>query len=146
MLKKKAQQDEEKRTKQRKTLLDMYGGEEHMKAAPVKQSMVTENEKYIEYDKDGGIKGAPKIKPKSKYKGGSIRFSIHPVFLSLRLSIRRSELAFSKVSLRKSVLFFSGSRRLPLPLFLNWTIYDYKSLKPQCPMSTLIIYERTPPS
>jgi pre-mRNA-processing factor SLU7 len=68
MLKKKTEAAETKRNAQRKALLDMYGGDEHLKAAPLKNSMVTESERYIEYDKDGTIKGAPKIKPISKYK------------------------------------------------------------------------------
>jgi pre-mRNA-processing factor SLU7 len=66
-LKKQTQETEQKRSAQRKALLEKYGGEEHLKAAPLKDTLVTESERYVEYDEDGGIKGAPKTKPKSKY-------------------------------------------------------------------------------
>ncbi len=47
--------------------VEKYGGTEHLQAAPTKDLLVTESERFVEYDETGGIKGAPKIKPKSKY-------------------------------------------------------------------------------
>jgi pre-mRNA-processing factor SLU7 len=67
-MKKQTQEADEKKTAQRKALLEKYGGEEHLKATPSKNMLVSESERYIEYDEHGGIKGAPKTKPKSKYK------------------------------------------------------------------------------
>jgi pre-mRNA-processing factor SLU7 len=67
-IKKQTKEAEEKRQAQRKALLERYGGEEHLNQAPLKDVLVTESEKYIEYDEDGTIKGALKTKPKSKYK------------------------------------------------------------------------------
>jgi pre-mRNA-processing factor SLU7 len=67
LLKKQTQETENNRATKRKALLEKYGGEEHLKVAPLKDTLVTESERYIEYDEDGGIKGAPKTKPRSKY-------------------------------------------------------------------------------
>ncbi|OKL63030.1 Pre-mRNA-splicing factor slu7 [Talaromyces atroroseus] len=58
---------EAKRQTQRKALLEKYGGEEHMKAAPLRDAAVIENERFVEYDETGAIKGAPKKAVKSKY-------------------------------------------------------------------------------
>ncbi|KAH8703726.1 putative mRNA splicing protein [Talaromyces proteolyticus] len=58
---------EAKRQAQRKALLDKYGGEEHLQAAPLRDAAVIENERYVEYDETGAIKGAPKKAVKSKY-------------------------------------------------------------------------------
>ncbi|KAF4962147.1 hypothetical protein F66182_18202, partial [Fusarium sp. NRRL 66182] len=58
---------EAKREAQRKALLEKYGGEEHMKAAPLREAAVIENERFVEYDETGAIKGAPKKAVKSKY-------------------------------------------------------------------------------
>ncbi|PYH98793.1 putative mRNA splicing protein [Aspergillus ellipticus CBS 707.79] len=56
-----------KRDAQRKALLDKYGGQEHLDPTPLRDTMVIENEKFIEYDETGAIKGAPKKAAKSKY-------------------------------------------------------------------------------
>ncbi|PWY82205.1 mRNA splicing protein [Aspergillus heteromorphus CBS 117.55] len=56
-----------KREAQRKALLDKYGGQEHLDPSPLRETMVIENEKFIEYDETGAIKGAPKKAAKSKY-------------------------------------------------------------------------------
>jgi pre-mRNA-processing factor SLU7 len=58
---------EAKRQAQRKALLDKYGGEEHLQAAPLRDAAVIENERFVEYDETGAIKGAPKKAVKSKY-------------------------------------------------------------------------------
>ena len=65
--KKEKQETEARREAQRKTLLEKYGGQEHLLDVPLKGAAVIESERYVEYDERGGIKGAPKIKAKSKY-------------------------------------------------------------------------------
>lgn len=55
-----------KRESERKALLEKYGGVEHLNKAPLADA-VTENEKYVEYDEFGGVKGAIKAEAKSKY-------------------------------------------------------------------------------
>ena len=67
MRKKTQAEGEAKRQAQRKALLEKYGGEEHMAPTPLRDAMVVENEKFIEYDETGAIKGAPKKATKSKY-------------------------------------------------------------------------------
>ncbi|KAF2674632.1 putative mRNA splicing protein [Microthyrium microscopicum] len=66
-LKKEAGEAEAKKAAHRKALLDKYGGDEHLGVAPGKDLMVTESETFVEYDESGGVKGAPKVKPMSKY-------------------------------------------------------------------------------
>lgn len=56
-----------KRQEQRKALLEKYGGEQHLAPTPLREAMVVENEKFVEYDETGAIKGAPKKATKSKY-------------------------------------------------------------------------------
>ncbi|KAB8236871.1 mRNA splicing protein SLU7 [Aspergillus alliaceus] len=60
-------ESEAKRQSQRKALLDKYGGEEHLASTPLRDTMVVENERFVEYDETGAIKGAPKKAAKSKY-------------------------------------------------------------------------------
>ncbi|KAB8277833.1 Pre-mRNA splicing Prp18-interacting factor-domain-containing protein [Aspergillus minisclerotigenes] len=68
ILRKKEQADTEaKRQAQRKALLEKYGGEEHLTPTPLRDTMVVENERFVEYDETGAIKGAPKKAAKSKY-------------------------------------------------------------------------------
>lgn len=68
VLRKKEQEDSKaKREASRKALLDKYGGDEHLQATPLRDTMVVENEKFVEYDESGAIKGAPKKATKSKY-------------------------------------------------------------------------------
>lgn len=68
ILRKKEQGDSEsKRQAQRKALLEKYGGSEHLQPTPLRDTMVVENEKFVEYDESGAIKGAPKKATKSKY-------------------------------------------------------------------------------
>lgn len=61
---------EESKTKQeaeRKLLLQKYGGEEYLQPPQLRDAAVIENEKYVEYDASGAIRGAPKVKTISKY-------------------------------------------------------------------------------
>src|SRR5204863_7759670 len=50
---------------QREALLEKYGGAEYLQPAPARD--VLENERYVEYDESGGVKGQIKSIPKSKY-------------------------------------------------------------------------------
>ncbi|PGH09487.1 pre-mRNA-splicing factor slu7 [Blastomyces parvus] len=65
--KKEKDQMEEKRKAQRQALLEKYGGEKHLQPAPLRDAAVIENEKFVEYDETGAIKGAPKKVAKSRY-------------------------------------------------------------------------------
>ena len=65
--KKEKEETEAKREAQRKALLEKYGGNEHLGATPLRDTMVVENERFVEYDEFGAIKGAPKKATKSKY-------------------------------------------------------------------------------
>ncbi|RAK96536.1 mRNA splicing protein SLU7 [Aspergillus ibericus CBS 121593] len=56
-----------KREAQRKALLEKYGGQEHLDPTPLRDTMVVENERFVEYDETGAVKGAPKKAAKSKY-------------------------------------------------------------------------------
>ncbi|PKY07827.1 splicing factor SluA [Aspergillus campestris IBT 28561] len=67
MRKKQHSEAEAKRQAQRKALLDKYGGQEHLDPSPLRDTMVVENEKFVEYDETGAIKGAPKKAVQSKY-------------------------------------------------------------------------------
>lgn len=68
VLRKKEREDSAaKRDASRKALLEKYGGGEHMEKTPLRDTMVVENERFIEYDESGAIKGAPKKATKSKY-------------------------------------------------------------------------------
>ncbi|KAF1809953.1 Pre-mRNA-splicing factor slu7 [Eremomyces bilateralis CBS 781.70] len=67
-LRKKEKEDaEKKRDARNKTLLEKYGGAEHLQAAPLKDAAVIESERFVEYDESGRIKGEPKPIAKSKY-------------------------------------------------------------------------------
>ncbi|KAI9853657.1 MAG: mRNA splicing protein [Vezdaea acicularis] len=64
------QQEEmaQKREAHRRLLLEKYGGEQHLQPTPLKDTGVIENERFVEYDELGGIRGAQKKTSKSKYK------------------------------------------------------------------------------
>ncbi|KAL8839063.1 MAG: hypothetical protein Q9170_001899 [Blastenia crenularia] len=64
---KERQESEAKREAHRKQLLEKYGGEKYLQTSSLKDSTITENETYLEYDETGAIKGAPKAVAKSKY-------------------------------------------------------------------------------
>ncbi|KAK2800846.1 mRNA splicing protein [Emmonsiellopsis sp. PD_5] len=65
--KKEKEEAEVKRQAQRKALLEKYGGEQHLQPAPLRDAAVIENERFVEYDETGAIKGAPKKVAKSRY-------------------------------------------------------------------------------
>ncbi|KLJ05605.1 pre-mRNA-splicing factor slu7 [Blastomyces silverae] len=65
--KKEKEQVEEKHKTQRQALLEKYGGEKHLQPAPMRDAAVIENERFVEYDETGAIKGEPKKVAKSKY-------------------------------------------------------------------------------
>jgi hypothetical protein len=65
--KKELQEAEVKKEAQRKALMDKYGEQQQFNDDNLKKIAITESERYVEYDERGGIKGAPKIKAKSKY-------------------------------------------------------------------------------
>ncbi|KAF2022179.1 pre-mRNA-splicing factor SLU7 [Aaosphaeria arxii CBS 175.79] len=65
--KKELREAEEKKAAHRKALQDKYGEQKQFNDDKLKKAAITENERYVEYDERGGIKGAPKIKAKSKY-------------------------------------------------------------------------------
>lgn len=73
-------ESETKRQAQRKALLEKYGGEEHLAPTPLRDAMVVENEKFVEYDETGAIKGAPKKAVKSKYPEDVINNNHSTVF------------------------------------------------------------------
>ena len=64
---KEKEENDVKREAHRKMLLEKYGGEQHLQPAPLRDAAVIENERYVEYDETGAIKGAPKKAIKSKY-------------------------------------------------------------------------------
>lgn len=65
--KRKAEEDLAKKEAQKKALLDKYGSQDTVKTNPMKDALVSSNEKYVEYDSRGRIKGAEKVKEKSMY-------------------------------------------------------------------------------
>lgn len=67
LLKKQKVESSEQKMAHRKALLEKYGGAEHLQTASLKDAAITENEKYVEYDETGAIKGEPKKTAKSKY-------------------------------------------------------------------------------
>ena len=64
--KEKAEKDA-KREAHRKMLLKKYGGEQHVQPSGLRDMAVMENERYVEYDESGAVKGAPKRVAMSKY-------------------------------------------------------------------------------
>jgi hypothetical protein len=65
--KKELQKAEAKKEAQRKALLEKYGEQKPFQDEKLKKAAITESERYVEYDERGRIKGAPKVKAKSKY-------------------------------------------------------------------------------
>ncbi|EEP75604.1 conserved hypothetical protein [Uncinocarpus reesii 1704] len=66
--KKQKEETDAKKAAQKKALLDKYGGAEFLQPGLLHQAAVTENERFVEYDETGAIKGEPKTAVKSKYK------------------------------------------------------------------------------
>lgn len=67
MRKRELKEAEEKAEAKRKALAAKYGTQEKFTDDTLRKIAVTESERYVEYDERGGIKGAPKVKAKSKY-------------------------------------------------------------------------------
>ncbi|CZR64128.1 probable step II splicing factor [Phialocephala subalpina] len=67
LLKKEREKEQAKREAHKKMLVEKYGGEVNPNAAKLRDTVVTESERYVEYDESGLIKGAPKVVAKSKY-------------------------------------------------------------------------------
>jgi pre-mRNA-processing factor SLU7 len=67
MRKKQLKEAEEMAAARKKALAEKYGTQEKFNDDTLRKTAVTENERYVEYDERGGIKGAPKVKAKSKY-------------------------------------------------------------------------------
>jgi pre-mRNA-processing factor SLU7 len=65
--KKEKAEAEAKKLAHQKMLQEKYGGEVNPLAAKLRETAVSESERYIEYDESGAIKGAPKLIAKSKY-------------------------------------------------------------------------------
>jgi pre-mRNA-processing factor SLU7 len=65
--KKEKAEAEAKKQAHQKMLQEKYGGEVNPLAAKLRETAVSESERYIEYDESGAIKGAPKLIAKSKY-------------------------------------------------------------------------------
>lgn len=65
--KKELEESNAKKEAHRKALLEKYGGQEHLVRDPLKDTAVTENERYVEYDERGKIKGEAEKKEKSMY-------------------------------------------------------------------------------
>ena len=61
------EKNDARREAQRDMLLERYGGEQHLQLSQLRDMAVIENERYVEYDKTGAVKGTPKVGAKSKY-------------------------------------------------------------------------------
>lgn len=64
---KEKEESDAKREAHRKMLLGKYGGEQFLQPPQLRDMAVIENERYVEYDERGLVKGAPKVEAKSKY-------------------------------------------------------------------------------
>lgn len=64
---KEKEESEAKREVRRRILLEKYGGEQHLQPSQLRDTAVVENERYVEYDASGAIRGARKVESKSKY-------------------------------------------------------------------------------
>ncbi|KAK2064955.1 pre-mRNA-splicing factor SLU7 [Colletotrichum caudatum] len=65
--KKEKEEAEKKRAEQERKLKEMYGDNSQYAMPEEMKNLITESEKYVEYDESGLIKGAPKVIAKSKY-------------------------------------------------------------------------------
>ncbi|GJC85669.1 pre-mRNA-splicing factor SLU7 [Colletotrichum liriopes] len=65
--KKEKEEAEKKRAEREKKLKEMYGDNSQYTMPDEMKNLITESEKYVEYDESGLIKGAPKVIAKSKY-------------------------------------------------------------------------------
>ena len=67
MRKKELKEADEQKTARAKALAEKYGTQSKFTDDTMRKLAVTESERYVEYDERGRIKGAPKVKAKSKY-------------------------------------------------------------------------------
>ncbi|KAK2035398.1 hypothetical protein LX32DRAFT_519834, partial [Colletotrichum zoysiae] len=65
--KKEKEEAEKKRAEQERKLKEMYGDNSQYTMPEEMKNLITESEKYVEYDESGLVKGAPKVIAKSKY-------------------------------------------------------------------------------
>ncbi|KAK1641327.1 pre-mRNA-splicing factor SLU7 [Colletotrichum phormii] len=65
--KKEKEEADKKREEREKKLKDLYGDNSQYTMPDELKNVITESEKYVEYDESGLIKGAPKVIAKSKY-------------------------------------------------------------------------------
>ncbi|EFQ29503.1 pre-mRNA-splicing factor SLU7 [Colletotrichum graminicola] len=65
--KKEKEEAEKKRAEQERKLKEMYGDNSQYTMPEEMKNLITESEKYVEYDERGLIKGAPRVIAKSKY-------------------------------------------------------------------------------
>ncbi|OHE95821.1 pre-mRNA-splicing factor SLU7 [Colletotrichum orchidophilum] len=65
--KKEKEEAEKKRVEREKKLKELYGDNSQYTMPDELKNVITESEKYVEYDESGLIKGAPKVIAKSKY-------------------------------------------------------------------------------
>ncbi|KAK1460935.1 pre-mRNA-splicing factor SLU7 [Colletotrichum melonis] len=65
--KKEKEEAEKKRAEREKKLKELYGDNSQYTMPDELKNVITESEKYVEYDESGLIKGAPKVIAKSKY-------------------------------------------------------------------------------
>ncbi|TQN75229.1 Pre-mRNA-splicing factor SLU7 [Colletotrichum shisoi] len=65
--KKEKEEAEKKRAEREMKLKEMYGDNSQYTMPDDVKNLITESEKYVEYDESGLIKGAPKVIAKSKY-------------------------------------------------------------------------------
>ena len=64
---KEKEESKSRREAERKILLQKYGGEQYLQPPQLGDLAVIENEKYVEYDASGAIRGAPMVGTTSKY-------------------------------------------------------------------------------
>jgi hypothetical protein len=65
--KKEMKEAEEQKAARAKALAEKYGTQKKFTDDTLRKAAVTESDRYVEYDERGRIKGAPKVKAKSKY-------------------------------------------------------------------------------
>ncbi|KAL2877951.1 mRNA splicing protein [Colletotrichum sp. CLE4] len=65
--KREKEEADKKREEREKKLKDLYGDNSQYTMPDELKNVITESEKYVEYDESGLIKGAPKVIAKSKY-------------------------------------------------------------------------------
>ena len=64
---KEREESQTRRELQRRLLIEKYGGEQHLQISQLPDAAVLENDKYVEYDASGAVRGAHNVESKSKY-------------------------------------------------------------------------------